>query len=264
MGSQLPLADIIRNVIVQHEVGNNYAVASSLSLAPTGQSGYSVGVTQFDFHANGNPITVSNFIVLLQSTTSISGLTPSQINSIASGITSLGGSSLVSPYIQQINKSLQTVQGFAFVTATDAAVLAKDVDAVSMIIAAANQNPNGGGALAYGSLNATAVSELGEYVNAFGSSNLLQSFLKGGPVTLPGSGIVVQSDGSLSLADINNNFISHLAQFVSYPSQYRSFVSIASQAGQASSTGTIIDLPDATISVSTLPFLSLRWRRIAR
>jgi len=49
--SQLPVADQVRNALLQNENSGSYANAGTLTLS-TGHSGYSVGAFQFDFAGN--------------------------------------------------------------------------------------------------------------------------------------------------------------------------------------------------------------------
>jgi hypothetical protein len=126
--SQQPIADQVRNALLQNENSGSYANAGTLTLS-TGNSGYSVGAFQFDFSGNkNNSAALASFRDVLQSTASTTNLTGSQINQIMQGITVAGGSPLITPALtQQINQAFQTSQGWAFITATDAATLSTDV-----------------------------------------------------------------------------------------------------------------------------------------
>ncbi|HJS85512.1 MAG TPA: hypothetical protein VJ779_08625 [Acetobacteraceae bacterium] len=173
MTSPVPCMDQVRNAIFGHE----NTAPNILSLARGGRSGYSVGFTQYDFHANlDDKITQQNFRNLLDQTQAVSGLNPLQIETIMGGITALGGSQSVEPYIPQINRALQTLQGWAFTTSADSQVLASDVQAVQGLLAA------GGGRGAFNPNSpdyTTTIAELSEYVNQYGLHNpLLTTFLQ--------------------------------------------------------------------------------------
>jgi len=244
--SQLPVADQVRNALLQNENSGSYANAGTLTLS-TGHSGYSVGAFQFDFAGNKTNVqALSAFQDMLQSTASTTGLTQPQINQIMQGITVAGGSPLISTALtQQINQAFQTYQGSAFITMVDTFSLSTAVQTVSNLIAAANLNPNGAGDLAYGNLStragATAIAELAEYVNQFPPPfNQIAAYLSGGTAYIgPGNQPTSLGGQPVTLAALNAGFFSQTTQFLNNKANYDHFLSSATAAAQASSTGTI-------------------------
>ena len=211
MATNLSLADQVANAVTLHENTS----PDVLTLAASGLSGYSVGLTQYDFHAHEGSTqgtqNLNDFISLLNETTSQTGLTTSQIATIQNAIQTLGGSSSITPgMVAMINQALATPGGVLFTNDLDGQDLATDVQGVQQLITAADTNKNGGGVLAAGNMNPQAVAELAAFVNQFGSSNpILSSFLSTGAGTLPGGKPVV-SNGTLSLSDLNSNYFSQL------------------------------------------------------
>ena len=168
------------------------------------------------------------------------------------GITARGGSQSVEPYIPQINRALQTLQGWAFTTSVDSQVLASDVQAVQGLLAA------GGGRGAF-NLNSpdytTTIAELSEYVNQYGIHNPpLTTFLQGGAVQI-GTGdapYTARSDGTLSLDDLNGHFMAHTLFFMDNQNNYSRFLNDAAAAGRAATQGLDPDNGPNTVSVKQI------------
>jgi hypothetical protein len=106
--STLPVADQVRNALLQNENGGSLANTRMLTPPPGSNSSYSVGAFQFDFSKSATLSVLAQFQALLQSQTNLSAQAISQI---MQGITVAGGSSLVTPFIGNINQALNTTQG---------------------------------------------------------------------------------------------------------------------------------------------------------
>ncbi|NHN91560.1 hypothetical protein [Acetobacter sicerae] len=126
MATILTLREMVSNAI---ELNEN-TPANELSLANAGTSGYSVGLTQYDFGAHSDASgaaagtdaqTVrSEFNSLLENTRSESGLAESQVNTIEQNIGVKGGSSAITPaMVEGVNKALTTSSGALFTSETD-------------------------------------------------------------------------------------------------------------------------------------------------
>ena len=237
MTTPVSLSDQVAAAVLEHESSNPAQLTLSIA-----QSGYSVGITQYDF-ANKDQsnaqvqANLNNFVDLLNSTASETGLSAAQIQSIQSNITAIHGNPSVNALAQQIHQALATPAGLAFTQSLDVQDLDQDTSTVSGLIAAANSNPAGAGALANGALDPVAVAELSAYANQFGSVGKLDTFLATGTVQIDGN--TLTSDGTLSLDDLNTNFFSKLA-FYQDQNRYDNFTDSAETAGGYAASGQVI------------------------
>ena len=234
MSTTLSIGDQIANAVILHEGGT----LNTLGLAPTGKSGYSIGLTQYDFAqavtstgiptAAGQEI-LNEFASVLTDTQSVTGLSDDQINTIVTNIYSQHGSDLIVPLIRQVNAALSTPEGLAFVQSVDTQDLQVDTTAVEDLIAAGSEYPDAT-EFSNGNLDPQVVAELAAYVNVFGTSNpSLTEFLSTGSTILP-NGIEVTSDGTLSVEDINTNFLPYLDQYIQNPQQLSELIQSSAKA----------------------------------